>query len=61
MKNDSKKNIAIMTFSRAHNYGSILQAYALQKYLLDNFNCNCEIIDFSNSNQKEMYRIISHK
>lgn len=51
------KKIAIITFSRAHNYGSILQGYALQKYLLKNFDCECDIIDFSNKNQCEMYKV----
>lgn len=52
-----KKKIAIMTFSRAHNYGSILQAYALQKYITENYDCECDIIDFSNQNQTEMYSV----
>lgn len=57
-KNEGKnKKIGIMTFSRAHNYGSILQAYALQKYVSEHYNCECEIIDFSNNNQKKMYSI----
>lgn len=54
---NNKKKIAILTFSRAHNYGSILQGYALQKYINDNFDCKCDIIDFSNRSQKEMYNI----
>ena len=56
MKKENKK-IGIVTFSRAHNYGSILQAYALQKYISKNYPYECEIIDFSNKNQKEMYSI----
>lgn len=56
MKKKENK-IGLITFSRAHNYGSILQAYALQKYLNDKFCNSCEILDFSNEKQKKMYSI----
>lgn len=50
--------IAIITFQRAHNYGSILQAYALQQYLKSAPEVEvCEILDFSNKAQKEMYAV----
>lgn len=55
-----KKKIAIITFSRAHNYGSILQAYALQRKINQIDECESIIIDFSNSAQKEMYAIFKH-
>lgn len=29
------KNIGIITFHCSYNYGSVLQAYALQKYLIN--------------------------
>lgn len=28
--------IGVLTFHRANNYGAVLQAYALQKYLITN-------------------------
>lgn len=43
-----KKNIATMTWIRNNNYGSILQAYALQKILLNSGYKN-EIIDYNPS------------
>ena len=33
-----KKNIGIFTFHRAHNYGALLQAYALQELLSEKYN-----------------------
>lgn len=54
--------VAIITFQRAHNYGSILQAYALQKYISENeYVEQCDIIDFSNENQQEMYRVFKKR
>lgn len=39
--------IGIITFHRAENYGAVLQAYALQRYINDNFfHTNAEIIDY---------------
>ena len=35
-----------MTFHTADNFGAVLQAYALQKYLSDNLNNIVEIIDY---------------
>lgn len=49
-----KKDVGIMTFHKAQNYGSVLQAYALQETILK-IGRSCEIIDFSNVRQKEMY------
>lgn len=47
-------DVGIMTFHKAQNYGSVLQAYALQKTIIK-LGKSCEIIDFSNEKQKEMY------
>jgi hypothetical protein len=30
---NKKKKIGVLTFHCAHNYGAVLQAYALQKFL----------------------------
>ena len=39
--------IGILTFHRAHNYGAVLQAYALQ-YVLTDLGCEVEILDYRN-------------
>lgn len=49
------KKIGLITYHRALNYGSILQAYALQNYLNNYFSC--EILDYQKPNQKEMYEV----
>lgn len=46
----------ILTFHRARNYGSALQAYALNKYLNTNEN-QAETINFHTQAQDDMYRI----
>jgi len=38
-------HIATMTFHVAHNYGAMLQAYALQK-AIEGLGANCEILDY---------------
>jgi hypothetical protein len=40
-----KKNVGILTFHRAHNYGAVLQAFALQEVLSDRYSV--EIIDYN--------------
>lgn len=52
-----KKNIATITFHASHNYGSVLQAYALQNAIKREFYCDCEIINFIKPEQVEMYSI----
>lgn len=47
-------NIGIVTFQRAHNYGAQFQAYALQKFLLDNGH-RVEFIDYWPDYRKGMY------
>lgn len=47
-------NIGIITFHAAHNYGSMLQAYALQTYL-EKQGHRVEIINFRTQHQKSMY------
>lgn len=39
-------NIAILTIHNIHNFGSVFQAYALQKYLL-NLGYNVQILDYN--------------
>ena len=49
------KKIGIITFHNAHNYGAMLQAYALQQKLLE--NNEVEIIDFRNSYIDKNYKL----
>lgn len=53
-----KKRIGIITFHSSYNCGSMLQAYALQNILENRYGAECEIIDFSNTEQKRMYSIL---
>lgn len=48
------KKVGIITFHASHNYGSMLQAYALQQVVLS-MGYDCEIINFRSITQKEMY------
>lgn len=41
-----KMNVGIVTIHRIQNYGSVLQAYALQKFISDIEGCNAEIINY---------------
>ena len=49
------KKIGIITFHRAHNYGAVLQAYALQKVLSE--NNEVKIIDFRNKAIENAYKL----
>ncbi|MBP1617631.1 MAG: Polysaccharide pyruvyl transferase [Bacteroidetes bacterium] len=46
--------IGILTFHASHNYGSMLQAYALQTVLLD-WGYDCKIINFRSDRQRIIY------
>lgn len=46
--------IALLSFHNAANYGAALQAYALEKFLLDN-GIDCEYINYVNYTRKHMY------
>ena len=54
------KKIAIITFHAPHNYGSNLQAYALQNKVID-LGYECDIINYRTSIQKEVYYIFTHR
>lgn len=45
MKRKSRKTIATMTFHLAHNYGAMLQAYALAT-AVNNLGYRCEVLDY---------------
>lgn len=45
----------IVTFHRAVNYGAVLQAYALRKYIIGKFNADCDVIDYRCRSIEDMY------
>ena len=51
------KKVGVITFHASHNYGSMLQAYALQQVILG-MGYDCEIINFRSIAQKEQYKPI---
>jgi hypothetical protein len=50
--------IGILTYQRAHNYGALLQAYALRTYL-KKFSFDVEYIDYWPKYHSDAYRIFS--
>lgn len=52
------KKILTITFHASYNYGSCLQAYALQEYVkkLENYECDYKIINLRTDIQKQMYK-----
>lgn len=48
--------IALLTIHYAYNYGAMLQAYALQKYL-ENQDISCEIINYTSKKQMLEYKL----
>jgi len=55
---DQQKTIGILTFHTPVNYGAILQAYALQKYLKSEYpDASIENIDFNTIEHQRKYRI----
>lgn len=51
----TKKKVGIITFHASHNYGSMLQAYALQQTVLS-MGYDCEIINFRPNIQTEHFK-----
>lgn len=51
----TKKKVGIITFHASHNYGSMLQAYALQQTILA-IGLDCEIINFRTRIQVEHFK-----
>ena len=50
------KKIATITFHASHNYGSVLQAYALAK-VIENQGCNVKILNYRTAEQKKCYTL----
>lgn len=53
--------VGIITFHGAHNYGSSLQAYALQTVIREGLQVPCEIINFRTEVQKDQYRPLTKR
>ena len=54
------RTVGIITFHASHNYGSMLQAYALQQTILD-MGMKCEIINLRTPRQRKMYSRYIHR
>lgn len=55
------KKIGCITYHASHNYGSCLQAYALQEFILKNFKCSYEIINLRTKKQLDLYSLCFDK
>lgn len=60
------KKIATMTFHHAHNFGSVLQAYALQQFIQNMYedhdaSVEYKIIDYYTELQEELYSVYKHE
>lgn len=56
MGNDNKKKVAIATFHSAHNYGAVLQTYALYK-TIEQMKRDVYLIDYSPKNIIKSYSL----
>ncbi len=51
--------IGILTFHRAHNYGAMLQAYALRKVLVDKGDILLSLYRLDNTQIENAYKCLS--
>ncbi len=54
------KKAAIITFHASHNYGSMLQACALQS-TVENMGIDCDIINLRTERQRDLYTVFTHR
>ena len=52
--------VGIMTFHKAINYGAVLQAFALCKFI-NNMGVTCEVIDYHSIPLDETYKVFNFK
>ncbi len=57
---NSRKTSGTVTFHASHNYGSVLQAYALQK-TIEKLGVDNEIINLRTERQKDTYRVFTKR
>jgi hypothetical protein len=50
--------ICIATYHRAHNYGAMLQAFALGRYLEDNYSAEVQYLNYQTGISSKAYRIL---
>lgn len=53
---EKKKKVGIITFHNAHNYGAMLQVFALQKVLSEKYET--KVIDYRNDGIEKLYKVI---
>ena len=58
MKMKKNKKVDIITFQCAHNYGAILQVYALQQ-TIEKMHKKVEIINYKNKIIERQYKVIN--
>ncbi len=49
--------VGIVTFHRSHNYGALLQAYALSRWIRENHQAKVEFLNYQPAGRKGGYRI----
>jgi hypothetical protein len=49
--------VGIVTFHRSHNYGALLQAYALSRWIRENHQAKVEFLNYQPVGRKGVYRI----
>lgn len=59
-KGNNSMKTAMITFHNSYNYGSVLQAYALQNVIMELVG-NCEIINFQTERQTDLYSIFTKR
>jgi hypothetical protein len=56
------KTVGLITFHKYHNYGAVLQAYAMQQYILRyETDYTCEIIDYYEPNLLDISAFTPHR
>lgn len=55
------KKVGILTFHASHNYGSMLQAYALKKVISLFKGVQCEVINYRTEKQKDLYAVLTKR
>ncbi len=48
--------IGTITYHTTSNFGAVLQSYALQKAIEQNFNCECDVIDYRSDYLDNLYK-----
>lgn len=57
----TNKRVGIITFHAAHNYGSVLQAFALKTAINEECHSDAHIINFRTERQKDQYRPLTKR